>query len=518
MKKLLIIPIVILIVACSDDNQNTASPSNKTESDTPEINNQISSIPEQQPPSKSTEAEPKKDQIDSILTPEQVVQDFYKAVSENDCIKAIQIRSDYKTARCHKTNQVVINQIQMLGYFEDFAVIYLDINYKQLQLQKSFKGYLKLKKQDNKWIIVPNSYASEQKYSLKEYLKWQHIPSLKDEMKKDASVKTEKQELNIHESINLGNYTFGSQVILNSCWTPKELQGSPRDKKVKRPIKNPFRGSPAIRTPYNPNPPLDPKLRNSIRYVIPDKNKKIIALSFDLCERTKEKTGYDAAIVNYLRKHRVKATFYAGGKWMHSHPEKATQLMADPLFEIGNHAWTHGNMRVLKGREMEDQVLWTQGQYEVLRNQLQIRLETKECSAPVTYINKIPKIPLTFRFPYGTCNAQSLKFLAKSGLPAVQWNIVTADPWSKQTANGIANTILRQAKPGSIIIAHANGRGHKTSKSLHLFIPKLRKRGYKFVTVTELLNSGKAITTKTCYEVKPGDNKRYDRIFGKGTE
>lgn len=409
MKKLLIIPIVLSIVACSDNSQNATS-SNKTvsESDTPEINNQIPSILEQKTPSKSTE--PKKDQIDSILTPEQVV---------------------------------------------------------------------------------------------------------RDENKIDE---TKKQELNIPKYINSGNYTFGSQAILNSCWTSKELKGSPRDKKVKRPIKNPFRGPPLIRTPRTSLSKLDPKLRNSIRYVIPDKNKKIIALTFDLCERTKEKTGYDADIVNYLRKHHIKATFYAGGKWMHSHPEKAMQLMADPLFEIGNHAWTHGNMRVLKGREMENQVLWTQGQYEVLLAKLLARLETKECPVPPNEIHKIPPIPLTFRFPYGTCNAKSLRFLAKSGLPAVQWNIVTADPWSKQTARRIANTILRQAKPGSIIIAHANGRGHKTSKSLHLFIPKLKKRGYKFVTVTELLNSGKVKTTKTCYEVKPGDNKRYDQIFGKGTQ
>ncbi|WP_069472231.1 polysaccharide deacetylase family protein [Candidatus Marithrix sp. Canyon 246] len=55
-----------------------------------------------------------------------------------------------------------------------------------------------------------------------------------------------------------------------------------------------------------------------LNYIIPFatlfliKIKKIIALTFDLCERTKERTGYDAAIVNYLRKHHIKATFYAG--------------------------------------------------------------------------------------------------------------------------------------------------------------------------------------------------------------
>ena len=306
--------------------------------------------------------------------------------------------------------------------------------------------------------------------------------------------------------------TFGSSTILNSCWTPKQLQGSSRDKQVQRPIKNPYRSPPQITTPHL-NSPVESKLRDSIRHVIPDSDEKIVALTFDLCERTKERTGYDAAIVNYLRQHHVKATFYAGGKWMHSHPDKTMQLMADPLFEIGNHAWTHGNMRVLKGEEMKNQILWTQGQYEVLRERLE-----RKCQAPVREMNKIPHLPLTFRFPYGTCNANSLQALAEYGLPAVQWDVVTADPWHKQTAKGITNTVLKKVKPGSIIIAHANGRGHGTADALPLFIPKLRERGYQFVTVSELLKSGEAITTKTCYELKPGDNKRYDRIFGKGTE
>ncbi|RKZ75634.1 MAG: polysaccharide deacetylase [Gammaproteobacteria bacterium] len=311
---------------------------------------------------------------------------------------------------------------------------------------------------------------------------------------------------------------FGSQAILNRCWTPKQLRGSSRDKRVHRPLRNPYRSPPRITKPTYFNSPLEAKLRHSIRHIIPARNKKIVALTFDLCERTKEKTGYDAAIVNYLRKHGIKATFYAGGKWMHSHPDKAMQLMADPRFEIGNHAWTHGNMRVLRGREMENQILWTQGQYEVLRRQLMSQLETRQCPVPVSEMNKIPPVPLTFRFPYGTCNANSLQALADYGLPAVQWDVVTGDPSRKQSAKAIARTVLRNVKPGSIIIAHANGRGYNTAKALPLFIPELRRRGYQFVTVSELLKSGKVITAKTCYELKPGDNKKYDRLFGKGTE
>ena len=95
-----------------------------------------------------------------------------------------------------------------------------------------------------------------------------------------------------------------------------------------------------------------------------------ITLTFDLCEQADEVTGYDGELVDTLRAQGVKATFYAGGKWMRSHPERTLQLMADPLFELGNHAWTHGNLRVLQGAEMANQIRWTQAEYERLRDQL----------------------------------------------------------------------------------------------------------------------------------------------------
>ena len=145
------------------------------------------------------------------------------------------------------------------------------------------------------------------------------------------------------------------------------------------------------------------------------------------------------------------------------------------------------------------------------------KLATGQCAVPVTEIDKIPPVPLTFRFPYGRCSTKSLQALAKYGLPAVQWDVVTGEPSRKQSA-AIARTVLRNVKSGSIIIAHANGRGYNTAKALPLFIPELKKRGYQFVTVSELLKSGKVVTAKTCYELKPGDNKKYDRLFGKGTE
>ncbi len=69
--------------------------------------------------------------------------------------------------------------------------------------------------------------------------------------------------------------------------------------------------------------------------------------------------------------------------------------------------------------------------------------------------------------------------------------------------------VKQRVKPGSNIIAHANGRGRNTARSLPLFIPDLKKQGYKFVTVSELLAAGEPQVSSTCYENRLGDNSHY---------
>jgi peptidoglycan-N-acetylglucosamine deacetylase len=318
----------------------------------------------------------------------------------------------------------------------------------------------------------------------------------------------------LHKSFAQGA-TFGSQTVLDNCWTPGQLKGSPEDKKIRKRVFSDQTEAcgeiPTIR-----NSPLPKELENSIRYVIPFDNRKIAALTFDLCELKNEITGYDAEIVNYLREHQVKATFFAGGKWMYSHPEKTMQLMADPLFEIGNHAWTHGNLRILKEEKIREQILRTQAQYELLRNSLSEKTRIRNLDAGE--MRKIPSAIRVFRFPYGTCSPAALRILAEYGLPAIQWDVVSGDAAKNQTAQEICRIVLSQTRPGSVIICHANGRGHGTALSLQTFIPKLREQGYNFVTVSELLDMGRVISVKECYELNPGDNYQYDRMFREGAD
>jgi len=304
----------------------------------------------------------------------------------------------------------------------------------------------------------------------------------------------------------------GSQCVFDALWTPDELANVAAEKASGR-RHEPDRTPPAV-TAAPVLPPLPDRLTGSIRRVDTG-GKKIVALTFDLCELADQTAGYDGQVVDALRAAKAKATFFAGGKWMRSHPKRAMQLLTDPLFEIGSHAWTHGNFGQLSPTAMRREILWTQAQYALLRTEAAALARKR--SVPETAIAAIPAAPVLFRFPYGRCRPEALAMLAENGLAAIQWDLTTQDPDPKTTAEAIVKIVLEHVRPGDIIIGHANGNGHGTGQALPQLIAKLRERGYALVTVSELLAAGRPVAASQCYDAHPGDTVQYDRIFGDGT-
>ncbi len=302
--------------------------------------------------------------------------------------------------------------------------------------------------------------------------------------------------------------TFGASRILENCWTLEERLGRPEDRlPSEKPRSKTASAGPLSMTTILP--PLKREWMNSIRRVEPFDNRKVVALTFDLCETSGARTGYDAAVVNVLRKYEARAMFFAGGRWMQTHPDKAKQLMADPLFEIGNHSWNHPVFSRLEGDRIRDQILRTQAQYELLRAELSESPCAKRVG--VEEVEKIPRVPTLFRFPYGVCGPEPLRIVSEAGLAAVQWDVVMGDPAPGQKVSSMIDRVLGSTRPGSIVVGHANGRGHGTAEALEAILPRLAARGFRFVTVSELLLLGRPVTAGVCYELTPGDNVRYEK-------
>lgn len=190
-----------------------------------------------------------------------------------------------------------------------------------------------------------------------------------------------------------------------------------------------------------------------------------VALTFDLCQRPSDPTGFDQGILNALLDHQAPATFFAGGDWMRTHPEETLSLANNPLFELGNHSWSHPDFQGLTEAKMSSEILKTQEiMYQLTGRQTRL-----------------------FRFPGGTYNDLALSVVAWHGLYTIQWDVVTADPVPDNSAENILALVKERVQNGSIIIMHANGRGWHTAEALPLIIDYLRTEGYTLVTISQLM-------------------------------
>ena len=95
--------------------------------------------------------------------------------------------------------------------------------------------------------------------------------------------------------------------------------------------------------------------------------------------------------------------------------------------------------------------------------------------------------PCVFRPPYGDVNASVERTARSLGLATVGWNVDPSD-YAQPGVAAIARRVLEQVQPGSIIISHDGGgpRG-QTLAAYPKIIAALHKRGYRFVTIPELL-------------------------------
>ncbi len=308
--------------------------------------------------------------------------------------------------------------------------------------------------------------------------------------------------------------TFGSSSLLHTLWFDAQLAGSDSDL-ARATLAAPDLRPPVRTSPEHVLPPVPPARQQVIVRVVPGNNRKVVALTFDLCERAPHLAGYQKDIINYLRDQQIKATFFAGGKWMRSHPEKAMQLMADPLFEMGNHAWTHGNFALMDEQEVREQLNWTQGQYEVLYTELGKRAKARGVQSEMT---SIPSSLRLMRLPYGRNNEHTAAIVASMGLPMIQWSVEGEQDELDRTVDQLVAWNLKKLKPGAIILMHANAVPKKTQLLVPRLVPELRKLGYEFVTVSELLEMGPVETVRDGFFDTPGDNRYVDPLFGgKGT-
>lgn len=197
------------------------------------------------------------------------------------------------------------------------------------------------------------------------------------------------------------------------------------------------------------------------------RGQKKIALTFDACTTTREQEPYDPRITAELEAMHVPATIFVGGGWAVREELALVELARDPLFEIGNHTFTHPHLTRLTDAQIRDELLRTQ----------------------VEVANVTGRVPTLFRPPYGEYDAHVLRVAAEMGLTTVEYDLASGDPDAHATKESLVNWVLREARPGSIIVMHINHRRFHTAEALPEIVAGLRQRGFELVTVGELLRT-----------------------------
>lgn len=297
--------------------------------------------------------------------------------------------------------------------------------------------------------------------------------------------------------------------VSSQCWTSSELAARRDETRIQRNVAKAFVTRPVGQLSVDTTSASKFAGRAVRRVDLPEGVKRV-ALTFDLCEQPNEIAGYQGDIVDYLRANEVKATFFSGGKWLLTHRERASQLIGDPLFEVGSHGWEHRNQQILDLKGSEQEIDGAGLAYQDIYGELKSRACLDRSGKRAASDNAASRQSL-FRFPFGACSKSALQAADARGLLAIQWDVSSGDPWPHITAPKMVSNVIRRVRPGSIVLFHANGRGHKTEKALPHIVSSLRKAGYELVTVSELLATpgARIVTSETCYDTRPGDTDHY---------
>jgi peptidoglycan/xylan/chitin deacetylase (PgdA/CDA1 family) len=205
------------------------------------------------------------------------------------------------------------------------------------------------------------------------------------------------------------------------------------------------------------------------------KNQRIVALTYD----DGPNPPYTDQLLAVLRRERVHATFFVVGRAVAAYPRVVRQERLDGD-AIGNHTWSHEHL--------------------VLDDAKALRVTLQRTDRAIYAAAGVH--PRIMRPPFGGRDWLVIGEVRKLGYTPVMWSVPLAKDWEYPPARVIAARVLRYANDGAIIDLHDGNEGilckHKHLAprvcdrsadvvATKLIVEALKQRGYRFVTIPELL-------------------------------
>ncbi len=202
-----------------------------------------------------------------------------------------------------------------------------------------------------------------------------------------------------------------------------------------------------------------------------DTNDKVIAVTLDACGSAKGK-GVDARLMDFLVREQIPATLFINSRWIDANPELFKSLAANPLFEIANHGTWHKPASIsgrsiygIKGtKDVGDLV------DEIELNALKIETITG-------------KRPTLYRSGTAYYDEVAVEIANDLHQQVVGFSLL-GDAGATYSSAHVTAALLK-AVPGDIALLHMNHPESGTGAGIIAAVPELKRRGFRFVRITE---------------------------------
>lgn len=216
------------------------------------------------------------------------------------------------------------------------------------------------------------------------------------------------------------------------------------------------------------------------------KNERVVALTYD----DGPNPPYTDRILDILQSERVHATFFVVGRAVQAYPNVVRREVGDGN-AIGNHTWNHGHLVLYDPASLRETLVRTD-------------------RAIYAATGRHTRI---MRPPYGGRDWLVLDQVRRLGYTPVMWSVPLPNDWEYPPAPLIAARVLRFVGDGSIIDLHDGNRGIVCAahpkiparvcdrdadvEATRLIVDALKRQGYRFVTIPELLQLDGKLATRT---------------------
>ena len=187
---------------------------------------------------------------------------------------------------------------------------------------------------------------------------------------------------------------------------------------------------------------------------------KVVALTFDDGPHPK----YTTEILDLLEQYDAKGTFFVVGQLAEKNPE-IIMRMYEEGHELANHTYTHPSTKAVP----------------------KLRKEIEQTNDVIFSITGF--YPNLFRPVEGYYTDELVQTVVKDGFTLVMWSWhQDTEDWKDPGVNIIVSRVLKGIKEGNVVLLH-DGGGNRTQtvKAIEKILPELKKQGYRFITISEMI-------------------------------